>query len=151
MHRHLIMCRFFNYILVSKTDDIVGFSNTLIIFKNIVSLLKVLLEMSHNPLMLYFREMKDYIFLVRCFNLQTRIWCVFQLFLKALVVLKKGSQLIKYCRKAKPKVRPFRLSLVRFYLLWVMNWIYLHSSSVTRIIRDSTRFINLGQKFECLH
>lgn len=67
------MCRFFNYILVSKTDDIVGFSNTLIIFKNIVSLLKVLLEMSHNPLMLYFREMKDYIFLVRCFNLQTRI------------------------------------------------------------------------------
>lgn len=67
------MFRFFNYILVSKTDDIVGSSNTLIIFKNIVSLLKVLLEMSHNPLMLYFREMKDYIFLVRCFNLQTRI------------------------------------------------------------------------------
>jgi len=33
-------------------------------------------------------------------------------FLKALITLKKGSKLIKYSRKGKPKIRSFRLSSV---------------------------------------
>lgn len=32
--------------------------------------------------------------------------------LKALIALKKGAQLIKYCRKGRPKFRTFRLSTV---------------------------------------
>ncbi|KAK2361281.1 PH, RCC1 and FYVE domains-containing protein [Trifolium repens] len=40
---------------------------------------------------------------------------------QALVVLKKGSQLIKYSRKAKPKVCPFRLSLDETTLIWISH------------------------------
>lgn len=36
--------------------------------------------------------------------------------MKALVALKKGSQLIKYSRKGKPKLRPFRISTVSNFL-----------------------------------
>lgn len=38
--------------------------------------------------------------------------------LKALVALKKGTQLLKYSRKGKPKFRPFRLSAVSLCFLF---------------------------------
>ena len=38
------------------------------------------------------------------------------IFLKALITLKKGSKLIKYSRKGKPKIRTFRLSSVSSYV-----------------------------------
>ncbi|CAN6684069.1 unnamed protein product [Malus baccata var. baccata] len=34
----------------------------------------------------------------------------------ALIALKRGSQLIKYSRKGKPKLRPFRISIVSNFL-----------------------------------
>ncbi|XP_072956636.1 PH, RCC1 and FYVE domains-containing protein 1-like isoform X1 [Typha angustifolia] len=37
---------------------------------------------------------------------------------QALIALKKGSQLIKYSRKGKPKLRPFRLSSDETTLIW---------------------------------
>ena len=54
----------------------------------------------------------------------------------ALITLKKGSKLIKYSRKGKPKIREFRLSSDETALVW-----YSHSkekclrlSSVSKII-----------------
>lgn len=38
--------------------------------------------------------------------------------LKALIALKKGSQLIKYSRKGKPKLCPFRISSVSLYAIF---------------------------------
>ncbi|RDX61834.1 PH, RCC1 and FYVE domains-containing protein 1, partial [Mucuna pruriens] len=40
---------------------------------------------------------------------------------QALVALKKGTQLIKYSRKAKPKVCPFRLSPDETTLIWISH------------------------------
>ncbi|MED6148890.1 hypothetical protein PIB30_057335 [Stylosanthes scabra] len=40
---------------------------------------------------------------------------------QALVVLKRGSQLVKYCRKGKPKVVPFRLSSDGTRLIWLSH------------------------------
>ncbi|KAK7294813.1 hypothetical protein RJT34_17710 [Clitoria ternatea] len=40
---------------------------------------------------------------------------------QALVALKKGTQLIKYSRKAKPKVCPFKLSLDETTLTWISH------------------------------
>lgn len=42
-------------------------------------------------------------------------------FVQALIALKKGAQLLKYGRKGKPKVYPFRLSIVSpIYLSCIM-------------------------------
>ncbi|KAK7395009.1 hypothetical protein VNO78_15550 [Psophocarpus tetragonolobus] len=51
-------------------------------------------------------------------------------------LLKKGTQLIKYSRKAKPKVCPFRLSLDETTLIWISRKKErnLKLSSVSRII-----------------
>ncbi|KAH1235306.1 hypothetical protein AAZV13_09G232900 [Glycine max] len=61
---------------------------------------------------------------------------MFQLFLKALIAIKKGTQLIKYSRKTKPKVCPFRLSLDETTLIWISHKKErkLNLSSVSRII-----------------
>ncbi|KAJ1379787.1 Zinc finger, FYVE/PHD-type, partial [Sesbania bispinosa] len=55
---------------------------------------------------------------------------------QALIALKKGTQLIKYSRKAKPKVCPFRLSLDETTLIWISHKKErnLKLSSVSRII-----------------
>lgn len=60
---------------------------------------------------------------------QFLLWFFFFLIiLKALIALKKGSQLIKYSRKGKPKVRQFRLSSVSysflqgFRVIWFKWW-----------------------------
>ncbi|XP_061357758.1 PH, RCC1 and FYVE domains-containing protein 1-like isoform X1 [Gastrolobium bilobum] len=55
---------------------------------------------------------------------------------QALIALKKGTQLIKYSRKAKPKVCPFRLSLDETTLIWISRKKErnLKLSSVSRII-----------------
>lgn len=37
---------------------------------------------------------------------------------QALIALKRGTQLIKYCRKGKPKCRAFRLSADETHLIW---------------------------------
>lgn len=39
------------------------------------------------------------------------------LFLKAIIALKRGTQLVKYSRKGKPKFCPFRISTVSYFLL----------------------------------
>ncbi|TKY65720.1 E3 ubiquitin-protein ligase HERC1 [Spatholobus suberectus] len=55
---------------------------------------------------------------------------------QALIALKKGTQLIKYSRKTKPKVCPFRLSLDETTLIWISHKKErnLKLSSVSRII-----------------
>ncbi|XP_021804640.1 E3 ubiquitin-protein ligase HERC2-like isoform X1 [Prunus avium] len=55
---------------------------------------------------------------------------------QALVALKKGSQLIKYSRKGKPKLRPFRISTDETTLIWYSHGEErtLKLSSVSRII-----------------
>ncbi|XP_043722041.1 PH, RCC1 and FYVE domains-containing protein 1-like [Telopea speciosissima] len=55
---------------------------------------------------------------------------------QALIALKKGSQLIKYSRKGKPKLCPFRLSIDERTLIWYSHGQErnLKLSSVTRII-----------------
>ncbi|XP_004492531.1 PH, RCC1 and FYVE domains-containing protein 1 [Cicer arietinum] len=55
---------------------------------------------------------------------------------QALFTLKKGTQLIKYSRKAKPKVCPFRLSLDETTLIWISHKRErtLKLSSISRII-----------------
>ncbi|XP_019450386.1 PREDICTED: E3 ubiquitin-protein ligase HERC2-like isoform X2 [Lupinus angustifolius] len=55
---------------------------------------------------------------------------------QALIALKKGAQLIKYSRKAKPKVCPFRLSPDESTLIWLSKKKErnLKLSSVSRII-----------------
>ncbi|XP_054820563.1 PH, RCC1 and FYVE domains-containing protein 1 isoform X2 [Prosopis cineraria] len=55
---------------------------------------------------------------------------------QALVALKKGSQLLKYNRKGKPKFRPFRLSSDATTLIWISHGREknLKLSSVSRII-----------------
>ncbi|KAE9618205.1 putative chromatin regulator PHD family [Lupinus albus] len=55
---------------------------------------------------------------------------------QALIALKKGAQLIKYSRKAKPKVCPFRLSPDETTLIWLSKKKErnLKLSSVSRII-----------------
>ncbi|XP_042487543.1 PH, RCC1 and FYVE domains-containing protein 1-like [Macadamia integrifolia] len=55
---------------------------------------------------------------------------------QALIALKKGSQLIKYSRKGKPKLCPFRLSSDEKTLIWYSRGEErnLKLSSVTRII-----------------
>ncbi|XP_028785573.1 PH, RCC1 and FYVE domains-containing protein 1 isoform X1 [Neltuma alba] len=55
---------------------------------------------------------------------------------QALVALKKGSQLLKYNRKGKPKFRPFRLSPDATTLIWISHGREknLKLSSVSRII-----------------
>ncbi|KAK4258386.1 hypothetical protein QN277_007841 [Acacia crassicarpa] len=55
---------------------------------------------------------------------------------QALVALKKGSQLLKYNRKGKPKFRPFRLSPDATTLIWISHGRekYIRLSSVSRII-----------------
>ncbi|CAO2037109.1 unnamed protein product [Urochloa humidicola] len=40
---------------------------------------------------------------------------------KALIALKKGTQLLKYGRKGKPKFTPFRLSNDESTLIWVSS------------------------------
>ncbi|KAJ1263895.1 hypothetical protein BS78_09G221200 [Paspalum vaginatum] len=54
----------------------------------------------------------------------------------ALITLKKGSKLIKYSRKGKPKIREFRLSSDETALVWYSHnkEKYLVLSSVSRII-----------------
>ncbi|RCV16720.1 hypothetical protein SETIT_3G160900v2 [Setaria italica] len=54
----------------------------------------------------------------------------------ALITLKKGSKLIKYSRKGKPKIREFRLSSDETTLVWYSHSKekYLVLSSVSRII-----------------
>ncbi|CAL5192431.1 unnamed protein product [Lathyrus oleraceus] len=55
---------------------------------------------------------------------------------QALIILKKGTQIIKYSRKAKPKVCPFRLSLDETTLIWISHKKErtLQLSSVSRLI-----------------
>ncbi|KAL1330235.1 hypothetical protein HN51_047397 [Arachis hypogaea] len=55
---------------------------------------------------------------------------------QALIILKKGSQLVKYCRKGKPKVVPFRLSADETKLIWLSHGKEksLKLSSVSRIV-----------------
>uniref|UniRef100_I1N357 FYVE-type domain-containing protein n=1 Tax=Glycine max TaxID=3847 RepID=I1N357_SOYBN len=55
---------------------------------------------------------------------------------QALIAIKKGTQLIKYSRKTKPKVCPFRLSLDETTLIWISHKKErnLKLSSVSRII-----------------
>ncbi|KAG8370436.1 hypothetical protein BUALT_Bualt14G0116600 [Buddleja alternifolia] len=55
---------------------------------------------------------------------------------QALIALKKGTQLIKYSRKGKPKFRTFRLSPDETTLIWYSHGAERHLtlSSVTRII-----------------
>ncbi|KAL6342917.1 hypothetical protein AAG906_016936 [Vitis piasezkii] len=55
---------------------------------------------------------------------------------QALVTLKKGTQLIKYSRKGKPKFRPFRISTDETTLIWYSHGEErnLKLSSVSRII-----------------
>ncbi|KAL8459004.1 hypothetical protein ACS0TY_036472 [Phlomoides rotata] len=55
---------------------------------------------------------------------------------QALIALKKGTQLIKYCRKRKPKFRTFRLSTDETKLIWYSHGAerHLKLSSVKRII-----------------
>ncbi|OMO98208.1 Zinc finger, FYVE-type [Corchorus capsularis] len=55
---------------------------------------------------------------------------------QALISLKKGTQLIKYSRKGKPKFRAFRLSPDETTLIWLSHGEekYLKLSSVCRII-----------------
>lgn len=59
---------------------------------------------------------------------------VFVIF-KALIALKKGTQLIKYSRKGKPKLCPFRISTVSYY--------YFLSSYTTCLLLNSlsNRFV----------
>ncbi|KAJ4772456.1 Regulator of chromosome condensation (RCC1) family with FYVE zinc finger domain-containing protein [Rhynchospora pubera] len=40
---------------------------------------------------------------------------------KAIIALKKGAQLLKYCRKGKPKFCPFRLSHDESTLIWISS------------------------------
>ncbi|KAJ0034352.1 hypothetical protein Pint_25071 [Pistacia integerrima] len=56
--------------------------------------------------------------------------------LKALIALKKGSQLVKYSRKGKPKFRAFRLSPDETTLIWLSHGEEktLKLSTVSRII-----------------
>ncbi|KAM5553176.1 PH, RCC1 and FYVE domains-containing protein 1 [Rosa sericea] len=55
---------------------------------------------------------------------------------QALIALKKGTQLIKYSRKGKPKLRPFRLSADETTLVWLSHGEerHLKLSTVSRII-----------------
>ncbi|KAF5752393.1 disease resistance family protein [Tripterygium wilfordii] len=55
---------------------------------------------------------------------------------QALITLKKGTQLIKYSRKGKPKFRAFRVSLDETSLIWISHGDErnLRLSSVLRII-----------------
>ncbi|GMH29196.1 hypothetical protein Nepgr_031039 [Nepenthes gracilis] len=55
---------------------------------------------------------------------------------QALIALKKGTQLIKYSRKGKPKFRPFRISTDEATLIWYSHGEErnLKISSVSRII-----------------
>ncbi|GAB4850889.1 hypothetical protein Ancab_030190 [Ancistrocladus abbreviatus] len=55
---------------------------------------------------------------------------------QALIALKKGTQLIKYSRKGKPKFRPFRLSTDETTLIWYSHGEErnLKLSSVSKII-----------------
>ncbi|KAG8066796.1 hypothetical protein GUJ93_ZPchr0004g39520 [Zizania palustris] len=55
---------------------------------------------------------------------------------KALIALKKGTQLLKYGRKGKPKFTPFRLSNDESTLIWVSNnkEKTLKISSVSRVL-----------------
>ncbi|KAI4345782.1 hypothetical protein L6164_012877 [Bauhinia variegata] len=55
---------------------------------------------------------------------------------QALIALKKGTQLVKYSRKAKPKFCPFRLSPDETTLIWISHGAErnLKLSSVSRII-----------------
>ncbi|GLT42149.1 hypothetical protein SLA2020_161680 [Shorea laevis] len=59
---------------------------------------------------------------------------------QALVALKKGTQLIKYSRKGKPKFRSFRLSLDETALIW-----YSHGEEKTLNLASVTRIIS-GQR-----
>ncbi|EEC71342.1 hypothetical protein OsI_03406 [Oryza sativa Indica Group] len=56
--------------------------------------------------------------------------------LKALITLKKGTKLIKYSRRGKPKIRAFRLSSDETSLIWFSHKKekFLRLSSVTKII-----------------
>ncbi|KAK9931145.1 hypothetical protein M0R45_018439 [Rubus argutus] len=63
---------------------------------------------------------------------------------QALIALKKGTQLIKYSRKGKPKLRPFRISADETTLIWLSHGEerHLKLSSVTRIIPGQrTRYL----------
>ncbi|KAJ1273568.1 hypothetical protein BS78_06G291700 [Paspalum vaginatum] len=55
---------------------------------------------------------------------------------KALIALKKGTQLLKYGRKGKPKFTPFRLSHDESILIWISNnkEKTLKLASVSRIV-----------------
>ncbi|XP_011074548.1 uncharacterized protein LOC105159244 [Sesamum indicum] len=55
---------------------------------------------------------------------------------QALIALKKGTQLLKYCRKGRPKFRSFRLSSDETTLIWYSKGSerHLKLSSVSRII-----------------
>ncbi|PKA51694.1 Ultraviolet-B receptor UVR8 [Apostasia shenzhenica] len=62
---------------------------------------------------------------------------------KALVALKKGSQLLKYGRKGKPKFYPFRLSHDESSLIWLSSTgeRSLRLASVSRIIPGQRTFV----------
>jgi len=67
------------------------------------------------------------------------IYFMSRFFVKAFITLKKGTQLVKYSRKGKPKLCSFRLSAVSIYAeensvlskQWYMRIIYIefHISS----------------------
>ncbi|XP_028785577.1 PH, RCC1 and FYVE domains-containing protein 1 isoform X2 [Neltuma alba] len=77
---------------------------------------------------------------------------------QALVALKKGSQLLKYNRKGKPKFRPFRLSPDATTLIWISHGREknLKLSSVSRIIpgqrtlQDGVDFFPISRPFGVL-
>jgi len=54
----------------------------------------------------------------------------------ALITLKKGSKLIKYSRKGKPKIREFRLSSDETTLVW-----YSHSKEKCLVLSSVSRII----------
>jgi len=55
----------------------------------------------------------------------SRQWFIFCV-LQALIALKKGSQLLKYGRKGKPKFCPFRLSNVSLILENLSSFCFTH-------------------------
>ncbi|KAI3451356.1 hypothetical protein Pfo_008021 [Paulownia fortunei] len=72
---------------------------------------------------------------------------------QAIVALKKGAHLLKYGRRGKPKVCPFRLSMDEKFLIWYSGQEekQLRLSSVTNIIHgQSTKQLQLEKESQCL-
>ncbi|KAL0366107.1 UNVERIFIED_CONTAM: PH, RCC1 and FYVE domains-containing protein 1 [Sesamum radiatum] len=69
-------------------------------------------------------------------TLNDYVFSVSLLKLQALIALKKGTQLLKYCRKGRPNFRTFRLSSDETTLIWYSKGSerHLKLSAVSRII-----------------